>query len=200
MPTWIFTLVQTFLVFIEIGLAAFWSADKTKYDYEPYIVLIGLLFPFIQYAKSKWGSIAASLGGNGENIGVEHYTTGIDSWKLGISGFFLRRRGIAVVSIFTFSLAGYLTFWQNHHRPYNVAFHSDLKAIHLIYICLFVSLSIYLFLSYYVRKRSERSLKMKENLHILLHKSRNEVCDLIARANLTNKRKSNKELLNMNES
>ncbi len=173
-----------------IALGSFWAIGSQRYNYEAIITIIGSTISILQYAKNKWG-----INDNGdENIGVTHYATGVDSWKLGITGYFLKKRGIISMSLFVAILILGLATWQKNNQYYFIPIHQDLITTYLVYSILLSTFLIYLALAFYVKRRSIRSLKMKESLHHLLHKSRDEVCELIYRTNSFGKKKNSSNI------
>lgn len=115
---------------------------------------------------------------NKEDKGFTHWGNGRHTGKLGISGFFLKLRGLLMTMLAGVPLVGGAPFWWPSNDWGVKLVLTSGEAIALLVL---VVLIIFLFLFFYVRKRTERSLEIKKLLHDLSHESRDSVDALYKR-------------------
>ena len=105
---------------------------------------------------------------------VDHFVDVMDSWRLGVLGFFTRYSGLSVSGIlFTGISMGTPWWWpQSINRKYEI----DIQWA--AGITIFITGVIVLLTFYYLRKRSIRSLNIKYYLHQLSHDIRERQTEL----------------------
>lgn len=113
-----------------------------------------------------------------QDIGVKHWHNGDQTWKLGVSGFFTRIRGGYFASFFI-SLAAAIPFagktlWWTGSIPKEIHIATNVVVLSSLLIFLTIFWGGFL----YLRFRVQRSLKIKSELHNLVHESRDDICQL----------------------
>jgi hypothetical protein len=124
---------------------------------------------------------------------VDHFVDVMDSWRLGLLGFFTRYSGLSISGIiFTGLSMGTPWWWPS---SINNKYEIDLQWV--TGISIFTIGTVVFLLFYYLRKRSIRSLKIKYYLHQLSHDIRerqSELHDKLSPGKKFSKGKLKKEL------
>lgn len=115
------------------------------------------------------------------DIGLKHYKSGRDSWKVGYSHFLLRVRGFIAVSAFTLATMGSPWWWPSSwdflNIPEEITISTSFVACMAVIGSLIVLFSLFLF----ARSRAQRSVECKDKWHSISHKMRDAFCGLLER-------------------
>jgi hypothetical protein len=126
------------------------------------------------------------------DIGIRHYKTGRDSWKVGFRHYWLRIRGLITGLAIMAATMGVPWWWQDDWKwqpiPSAVTLSVNRVAASLSSIALLLLVAVFI----YARRRAQRSIECKDKLHAISHVMRDAYCDLLAR---TGARKSKHDIL-----
>ena len=112
-------------------------------------------------------------------IGVTHVVDGTNTWKIGLSGFFKRLRGV----YFSIGLSIFLTtgppFWWPNNWKTLIPSTITLNTSYVLWASVFLLTLTIAATLYYIRRRTQRLHLMSLKLHDLAHESRDYLCDLM---------------------
>lgn len=115
------------------------------------------------------------------DIGVKHYKTGRDSWKVGFWHYWLRYRGLLTALALPVLTGGLPWWWPTHSElfefPQTITVPLGQLSIALACTCALILFGVFL----YARRRAQRSLTCKDKLHTMSHTMRDAYCELLAR-------------------
>lgn len=108
---------------------------------------------------------------------VEHFSEGREAWRLGVLGFFTRKRG-QITAVFLTLITMGVPWWWPANYPDKITIYTNIL-IPVIILLFGTGLVSGL---YYLKKRSLRSLDIKQQLHHLAHYIRDQYSECCRRS------------------
>lgn len=125
------------------------------------------------------------------DVGITHYKSGRDSWKVGYSHYWLRVRGFITTALFVIFTMGIPWWWQPQWSNFKIPRTVTMATTEIAMISIVVCLILFAMIFFYARKRAQRSISCKDKWHSISHKMRDSFCSLLSR---TGARKSMHDL------